>query len=206
MDGRGSRITDAQVDIFKHSAYGKLYAQVAREMGGGTTEGMVKYHMRAASASFGVPNRTATIVCAYRLGFFRLDQPVAEDAELPAWGQFRVGRNYRLTAREIEILLLCAQGLPAKAVGKRLYLTEHTVKTHMHKASIMCGTQHRTTIATIMSAVQMGCLTLRTVPWPTWMWETRAQMTPLGRQIRALHAERYAVSLLGDTRATDPQG
>lgn len=35
------------------------------------------------------------------------------------------------TARQIEVLALIGQGLTAAEVGKRLFITEHTAKTHL---------------------------------------------------------------------------
>jgi two-component system, NarL family, nitrate/nitrite response regulator NarL len=38
-----------------------------------------------------------------------------------------------LSSREIEVIHLVAGGLTNKQIGKKLYISEGTVKTHLHK-------------------------------------------------------------------------
>ena len=55
-------------------------------------------------------------------------------------------RNYLLTTRQREIVALVAQGLSNKAVGRRLNLTEGTVKVHLHQIYKKVGVPNRTAL------------------------------------------------------------
>jgi two-component system NarL family response regulator len=49
----------------------------------------------------------------------------------------------RLTARQIEVLTLLADGLTNKDIGRRLYLSESTVKYHVRHAMELFGVERR---------------------------------------------------------------
>ncbi|MFT4212614.1 MAG: response regulator transcription factor [Microbacterium sp.] len=53
-----------------------------------------------------------------------------------------------LTARELDVLRLVAQGLSNRAVGERLFLGESTVKTHLLHAFAKLGVDDRTRAVT----------------------------------------------------------
>ena len=55
-----------------------------------------------------------------------------------------------ITPRELEILSLIAQGLSNREIAERLFVSEHTVKTHCHRAFDKLGARRRT------QAVQLG--------------------------------------------------
>jgi DNA-binding CsgD family transcriptional regulator len=55
-----------------------------------------------------------------------------------------------ITARELEILSLIAQGLSNREIAERLFVSENTVKTHCSRAFDKLGARRRT------QAVQMG--------------------------------------------------
>ncbi len=61
-----------------------------------------------------------------------------------------------LTPRQQEILLLLAEGLPNKAIGRRLKLSEETVKTHLR--SLFQTLQVHTRTACVTVARQRGWL------------------------------------------------
>jgi DNA-binding CsgD family transcriptional regulator len=59
-----------------------------------------------------------------------------------------------LTARESEVLELLAEGASVAQVGKRLYMSESTVKTHIAKIYDKLGVHNRA--GAIMTAVRLG--------------------------------------------------
>lgn len=62
----------------------------------------------------------------------------------------------RLTDREVEVLRLVARGLSNAAVGRELFITEATVKTHLLRAFAKLGVDDRTAAVTV--AMQRGFL------------------------------------------------
>lgn len=63
-----------------------------------------------------------------------------------------------LTPRERDVLNLLAEGLPNKAIAKRLGVSEHTVKFHLNAVLSKLGATSRTEAVT--KAVRAGLLTL----------------------------------------------
>lgn len=59
-----------------------------------------------------------------------------------------------LTARETEVLELLAEGSSVAQVGKRLYMSESTVKTHIAKIYDKLGVHNRA--GAVMTAVRLG--------------------------------------------------
>jgi NarL family two-component system response regulator LiaR len=57
-----------------------------------------------------------------------------------------------ITEREMEILVLIAEGLSTREMAKRLYVSENTVKTHASRVFAKFGARRRT------QAVQLGKL------------------------------------------------
>jgi DNA-binding NarL/FixJ family response regulator len=62
----------------------------------------------------------------------------------------------QLTARETEVLALVARGLTNAEIGRRLYLSEATVKTHLLRACAKLGVSGRT--AAVTKAIETGAL------------------------------------------------
>jgi two-component system nitrate/nitrite response regulator NarL len=54
-----------------------------------------------------------------------------------------------LTTREREIVFAVAKGLSNKDVGRRLNLSEGTVKVHLHKIYSKLGVKNRTALVTL---------------------------------------------------------
>lgn len=54
-----------------------------------------------------------------------------------------------LTAREIEVLALAATGLDSVTIGARLFITERTVKFHLHNVYRKLGASNRTEASVI---------------------------------------------------------
>ncbi|MBU4336243.1 MAG: response regulator transcription factor [Actinobacteria bacterium] len=69
--------------------------------------------------------------------------------------QLRDGGD-RLTARETEVLAGVARGLSNAAVGRELFITEATVKTHLLRAFAKLGVDDRTRAVTV--AIERGIL------------------------------------------------
>ena len=63
-----------------------------------------------------------------------------------------------LTAREIEVLELLAEGLPNKAIADRLRISDQTVKFHVASISAKLGAANRTDA--VRRAVRRGLITL----------------------------------------------
>ncbi len=63
-----------------------------------------------------------------------------------------------LTARELEVLQLLAQGLPNKLIAQRLRISEHTAKFHVSAILMKLGAASRTEAAT--TAARRGLLIL----------------------------------------------
>lgn len=63
-----------------------------------------------------------------------------------------------LTARELEVLALVAEGLPNKAIARRLGISEHTVKFHVNAIMGKLGAQSRT--EAVVRATRLGLMAL----------------------------------------------
>ena len=63
-----------------------------------------------------------------------------------------------LTAREIQVLELLAEGLPNKAIAARLNISDQTVKFHVASISGKLGAKNRTDA--VRRAVRRGMITL----------------------------------------------
>ena len=66
------------------------------------------------------------------------------------------GDAERLTARELEVLAGVARGLSNAAIGRELFITEATVKTHLLRAFAKLGVDDRTRAVT--TAMERGIL------------------------------------------------
>ena len=65
-------------------------------------------------------------------------------------------RTEQLSTRETEVLALVAQGLTNADIGRRLYVGEATVKTHLLRACTKLGVSGRT--AAVTKAIETGAL------------------------------------------------
>jgi DNA-binding CsgD family transcriptional regulator len=74
----------------------------------------------------------------------------------PNRGAKRPGLIEPLTAREQEILRLAAAGMSAKAIGRRLFLSQNTVKSHLSHAYAKLGAHNRA--QAIAAGLHWGCL------------------------------------------------
>ena len=66
------------------------------------------------------------------------------------------GESSRLTARELDVLRLLAEGLSAGEIGGRLHLSESTVKSHLGHIYQKLGATNRT--QALMTAMRTGLL------------------------------------------------
>ena len=74
-------------------------------------------------------------------------------------GRMRAGsasRPEQLSTRENEVLALVAQGLTNAEIGRKLYISEATVKTHLLRACAKLGVSGRT--AAVTKAIETGAL------------------------------------------------
>lgn len=67
-----------------------------------------------------------------------------------------------LSPRELQILMLVADGLPNKDIARRLGISRHTVKSHLARAYEALGAHNRTTAVT--AAMRAGLLALHCRP------------------------------------------
>lgn len=85
--------------------------------------------------------------------------PVAADAILSAREDAVPGVfDEALTAREVQVLELLAEGLPNKAIAARLGISDQTVKFHVAAISGKLGAANRT--EAVRLAVRRGLITL----------------------------------------------
>jgi DNA-binding NarL/FixJ family response regulator len=68
------------------------------------------------------------------------------------------GFDEPLTAREVQVLELLAEGLPNKAIATRLGISDQTVKFHVSSISGKLGARNRTDA--VRRAVRRGLITL----------------------------------------------
>jgi DNA-binding NarL/FixJ family response regulator len=68
------------------------------------------------------------------------------------------GFDEPLTAREVQVLELLAEGLPNKAIAARLEISDQTVKFHVSSISGKLGAKNRTDA--VRRAVRRGLITL----------------------------------------------
>ena len=55
----------------------------------------------------------------------------------------RVANGYGLSRREAQVALCCAEGLTNAEIGRKLYITEQTVKFHMRHLFVKVGVRRR---------------------------------------------------------------
>ena len=97
----------------------------------------------------------AAAVRAAAAGLIVLDPSVAGATGVHAHG--RISENAEtLTAREREVLLLVAEGLPNKAIARELGISEHTAKFHVGSLLGKLGAASRTEAVTL--ATRRGIL------------------------------------------------
>lgn len=58
-----------------------------------------------------------------------------------------IENNFDLTDREIEVLKLIVDGQSNKAIGRKLFITHHTVKAHLTQIYKKLGVENRTSAA-----------------------------------------------------------
>jgi DNA-binding NarL/FixJ family response regulator len=90
-------------------------------------------------------------------GLVTLD-PVFIDALLPPAQPAPTPPVETLTPRELEVLQHLAEGLPNKAIARRLDISEHTVKFHVNAIRSKLGVQSRT--EAVVRATQLGLILL----------------------------------------------
>ncbi|MDX2799285.1 helix-turn-helix domain-containing protein, partial [Streptomyces scabiei] len=68
----------------------------------------------------------------------------------------RAERLAALTARELEIAELVAQGLTSQAIADRLFVSRRTVETHVSRTFRKTGVSSRTALAALMARRRAG--------------------------------------------------
>lgn len=91
----------------------------------------------------GDPHRLEYALYALAAGLVTLD-PALAAALLPGGGTIEDAPAEKLTAREIEVLRLLADGLTNKAIGAQLRISPNTVKYHVNTILSKLNAQSRT--------------------------------------------------------------
>ena len=100
------------------------------------------------------PTITSAVTSVFR-GLLVLDQGITPFISVPSMS---ATNSVELTPREREVLGLLAQGLPNKAIGGELVISEHTVKFHVNSIFGKLGAQSRT--EAVAQATRMGLVFL----------------------------------------------
>jgi two-component system nitrate/nitrite response regulator NarL len=85
-------------------------------------------------------------------------EPAVAESLLPAASHSLDAPLEALTAREMEVLQLVAEGLPNKTIAARLNITDHTVKFHVNAIMGKLGVQSRT--EAVVRATRLGLIIL----------------------------------------------
>jgi two-component system nitrate/nitrite response regulator NarL len=101
--------------------------------------------------------RLSAAVVAAASGLMVLDPPLAART-LGARDPSSLPLVEDLTPRELEVLGLLAEGLPNKAIARRLDISEHTVKFHVNSVLGKLGAQSRT--EAVVRATRLGLILL----------------------------------------------
>jgi DNA-binding NarL/FixJ family response regulator len=116
------------------------------------TTGATGFLSREADVAF-----VAAAVPAVAAGLIVLD-PALSDAVWPGRDRPVDPLSESLTAREMEVLQLLADGLSNRAIGLRLQISEHTAKFHVTAIMAKLGAQSRT--EAVVRATRLGLIYL----------------------------------------------
>jgi len=101
--------------------------------------------------------RLVATLIAVAHGLVVLDPALATPI-LAARGSSSASLIEELTPRELEVLGLLAEGLPNKAIARRLGISDHTVKFHVNAVLGKLGAQSRT--EAVVRATRLGLILL----------------------------------------------
>ncbi|MGZ3677783.1 MAG: response regulator transcription factor, partial [Ktedonobacterales bacterium] len=111
-----------------------------------------------------MPDEIIPAISAVASGLITLDRRLAGDlfaasqrVAAPA-AERPTTSDEPLTARELEVLQLMAQGLPNKTIAVRLHISEHTAKFHVSAIMMKLGAASRTEAVT--RGARLGLLIL----------------------------------------------
>jgi DNA-binding NarL/FixJ family response regulator len=116
---------------------------------------VVGEHETLAEARAAGHEADATIIAE---GGSRRGAPARRDRSWPAPDDNDDAFAEPLTAREIQVLELLAEGLPNKSIAERLGISDQTVKFHVSSISGKLGAANRTDA--VRRAVRRGLITL----------------------------------------------
>jgi len=66
----------------------------------------------------------------------------------------RSTENFKLTARETHVALLCTEGLSNSQIAERLCVSEQTIKFHLKSVFLKCGVKRRTELVSRLLSIQ----------------------------------------------------
>jgi DNA-binding NarL/FixJ family response regulator len=109
---------------------------------------LITAHPRASVILFGAPDSADSVVAAIAggaHGYLRWDGPRLESLSAPAGPTVRVPADpgVQLTERELQVLRGMSQGKSNGQIGRELYLSEDTIKTHARRLFRKLGATDR---------------------------------------------------------------
>lgn len=117
-------------------AQGLSNAEIGEKVGIETNT--VKTHLQRIYKKVGVAHRQGLVLWGYQSGrLMKLPPP----EPLPY--------GTRLTSREVEMTIMVIKGLSNKEIGKRVFLSEDTVKTHLRRTFKKVGAKNRAHLITL---------------------------------------------------------
>src|SRR5512133_217405 len=141
----------------------ELYARLTAEMpvlGGDPSVAAAREALQAGVRGFllrdASPDEIVEAVRAVAAGLVVLHPRAARDLAAGPGTTPPSAPEEPLTARELEVLQLMAQGLPSKTIGARLHISEHTVKFHVGSILGKLGAASRTEAVAL--AIRRGLL------------------------------------------------
>ncbi|MGK8488122.1 LuxR C-terminal-related transcriptional regulator [Nocardia asiatica] len=150
------RLSPKEREVIRLSAAGLSYPDIAARTG--WSRSTVADQVSFASDKFRTDGLIPTVMAALRHGAVRiqdLDAPsTIEPASPPA--SRRPSKQTELSAREIEVLALAAQGLSNREIGAHLVIAPHTVESHLTRVGRKMGTSGR--MSTVAAAQERGIL------------------------------------------------
>ncbi len=143
-------LTRRQTDVIELLTEGLTNQAIGDELL--ISEKTVKTHLMFISSKLGTDNRAATAVAAVRSRHladndesFTLSAINSANPDLKE--RFRM--DHPITDRDAEIVALVAEGMQNRAIARKLFISEKTVKAHLVNIYAHLGISNRTALAVI---------------------------------------------------------
>lgn len=137
----GIDFTQREIQVMIGVVRGKTNAEIGAHIG--LAEHTVKCYIRRVFKKAEVHDRASLVTWGYVNKVFQGMRP-----------EPRKGTGVKLTDREREITLLAVEGLTNAEIGRKLFLSEDTIKTHLRKTFKKVGATSRSHLVAL--AFQRG--------------------------------------------------